>query len=294
MSDFDIRDGVLVWYTGNETEVVIPDGVTSIGEYAFEGRRGLIRIDIPNSVTTSTGYLALYPFTRLTRIDIPNSVTSIGYMAFKICTGLAEVIIPSSVTSISDFAFSGCTGLTKAVIPNSVKSIGIGAFNDCTGLTRIEIPDSVTSIGFGAFKWCTSLTEVVIPEGCVLGIDVFERCNALETIVISESDIGRLSRPGIFPKPLDEYNIIIKKSGQAVWQLSTKNKAEYSGEAIEICRHFRGLGLTRVMVRFLIPVCCYSLGQAYSKLPFITRQEVYNLILGAIRVVIPLEPRELM
>ena len=117
-------------------EFIIPNSVTSIGDFAFRGCTGL------------------------TSITIPNSVTSIGYGAFYGCTGLTSITIPESVTSIGDFAFRGCTGLTSITIPNSVTSIGSGAFYGCTGLTSITIPDSVTSIVNHAFFGCSGLTSI--------------------------------------------------------------------------------------------------------------------------------------
>ena len=119
-----------------ETELIIPDGVTSIGNNAF------------------------WRFTSLTSVTIPDGVTSIGQWAFYNCTGLTSVTIGNGVTSIGDWAFDGCELLTSITIPDSVTSIGEGAFYDCTSLTRVTIPDSVTSIDSGAFWNCTSLESV--------------------------------------------------------------------------------------------------------------------------------------
>ena len=143
----------------SQTSYTIPDSVTSIGNWAFDGCTGITSITIPNSVT-SIGAHAFDGCTGLTSITIPNSVTSIGYMAFYGCTGLTSIAIPNSVTSIGNWAFFECTGLTSITIPNSVTSIGDGAFNSCTGLTSITIPDSVTSIGDKAFRDCTGLKDV--------------------------------------------------------------------------------------------------------------------------------------
>ena len=116
--------------------VVIKDGVTSIGDFAF------------------------YDCSDLTSVTIPNSVTSIGEHAFDGCSGLTSVTIPNSVTSIGNGAFSGCSGLTSITIPNSVTNIGKSAFLGCTGLTSITIPNSVTSIGDYAFGVCEGLTSI--------------------------------------------------------------------------------------------------------------------------------------
>ena len=115
---------------------VIPNSVTSITRYAFQGCSGL------------------------TSVTIPNSVTSIGEYAFDGCSGLTSVTIPDSVTSISEGLFSGCDGLASVTIPNSITSIGRVAFLSCDGLTSVTIPNSVTSISDDAFYGCSGLTDV--------------------------------------------------------------------------------------------------------------------------------------
>ncbi|KAA6303657.1 MAG: hypothetical protein EZS26_000208 [Candidatus Ordinivivax streblomastigis] len=149
------------WYSSRAAiqTVVINEGVTSIGNYAFYYCTGLTSVTIPSSVT-SIGVGAFYFCTGLTSVTIPGSVTSIGNDAFSSCTGLTSLTIPSSVTSIGNDAFSSCTGLTSVTIPSSVTSIGNYAFFECRGLTSLTIPSSVTSIGNDAFGYCRALTSV--------------------------------------------------------------------------------------------------------------------------------------
>ncbi len=162
---YEIKSRYALYVGGTlvEGDLVIPEGVTSIGDYAFYNCKGLTGITIPDSVT-SIGWCAFNGCTGLTSITIPDSVTSIGSSAFDGCTGLTSITIPDSVTSIGSYAFKGCTGLTSVSIPNSVTSIGMSAFYGCTRLTSITIPDSVTSIGNRAFYCCTGLTSITIPD----------------------------------------------------------------------------------------------------------------------------------
>ena len=150
------------WYSSRSSikTVIIEDGVTSIGNYAFYECSGLTAITIPNSVT-SIGERAFYRCSSLTSITIPNSVTSIGEETFSGCSKLTFITIPNSVTSIGEETFSGCSKLTSITIPNSVTSIGEKAFYQCSSLTSVTIGESVTSIGNYAFKGCSKLATVI-------------------------------------------------------------------------------------------------------------------------------------
>ena len=126
----------LVQCPGTLAACTIPDSVTSIVGWAFDGCASL------------------------TSVTIPDGVTSIGNGAFYNCTSLTSVTIPDGVTSIGEYTFSGCTSLTSVTIPDGVTSIGKEAFYNCTSLTSVTIPDSVTSICYAAFSNCKSLTNV--------------------------------------------------------------------------------------------------------------------------------------
>ncbi len=167
-------------------DIVIPDGVISICNYAFSS------------------------CTSLASITIPDSVISIGGYAFYGCTSLASITIPDSVTSIGGYAFSGCTSLASITIPDSVISIGSGALRNCKSLTSIEIPDSVTSIGEDAFYNCTSLISVTIGNGVTsIGEGAFDCCFGLESVCVDDiatwcsiDFYGKYSNPLCYAKNL--------------------------------------------------------------------------------------------
>jgi hypothetical protein len=166
---------------------IITDGVTSIGKSAFYGCNGLTSITIPDSVTT-IGDGAFASCSNLTSVTIPDSVTSIGKSAFGDCSSLTSVTIPNSITSIDSGTFSRCSSLTSITIPDSVTSIGSVAFSSCSSLTSITIPNSVTSIDFGAFVSCSSLTSITIPNSVTsIGDNAFNACSSLTSVTIPDS-----------------------------------------------------------------------------------------------------------
>lgn len=167
--------------------VIIPDSVTSIGDHSFSSCSGLTSITIPNSVTTIGNY-AFDFCSGLTSITIGSSVTTIGQQAFRYCRGLTSVTIPNSVTSISNNAFDGCSSLISVDISNSVTNIGNNAFIGCTSLTSVVIPNSVTSIGSYAFSGCSGLTSVTLPNSVTsIGNCMFQNCSSLTSVIIPNS-----------------------------------------------------------------------------------------------------------
>ena len=179
-------DGSDAWlnYRDRITNLVIGNGVTTIGNYTFVSCNNMTSVTIGNGVTT-IGDDAFNDCTKLTSITIPDSVTTIGDWAFHGCTGLTSVTIGGGVTSIGESAFSGCKALTSVTIPDSVTIIGKAAFHGCTGLTSVTIGGGVTSIGDSAFYDCENLTSVTIPDSVTnIGDSAFMDCTGLASVTI--------------------------------------------------------------------------------------------------------------
>ena len=203
-----VVDGILKCFApAGLTEYNIPDGVTTIGDYAFGNCDSLISITIPDSVTTigNEAFAASSGLTSVTigsgvttigdntfascfnlsNVNIPDSVTAIGERAFHSCRSLTNVTIPDSVTTIGDNAFAGCDSLTSVTIGSGVTTIGDNAFSACKSLSSVNIPDSVTSIGEKAFSGCTSLSSVTIPNSVTtIGKSIFSNCTNLKNVII--------------------------------------------------------------------------------------------------------------
>ena len=121
----------------NLVNVKIPEGFTSIGQFAFYHCTSLTSIDLPEGLTSISNY-TFYNCTSLTSIKFPESLTSIGSNAFNSCTGLTSITLPEGLTSTGRYTFSGCTSLTSINLPESLTSIDNYAFSDCTSLKTIN------------------------------------------------------------------------------------------------------------------------------------------------------------
>ena len=142
---------------GLSGEYVIPSGVTTIGEGAFDSCR------------------------KMTAVTIPLSVTKIDKNGFNYCEGLTTVVIPASVTSVGDWAF--CRAVKEVTISEGVQTIGTGVFCQCYGMTSVTIPSSVTSIGKSVFSGCNKLETVVMRgERPRLGEKAFRNCSCLKAV----------------------------------------------------------------------------------------------------------------
>ncbi|MCD8009274.1 MAG: leucine-rich repeat protein, partial [Lachnospiraceae bacterium] len=201
MTDFSAPNQV-PWhnsYASSIAEIVMEEGVTSIGSYAFSYCTNLLSVTIPDSVT-SIGNQSFFLCESLTSITIPKSVYYIDSRAFQSCYSLTSIAvdsentcysssdgilfnndftafliypvgktdttyaIPDTVTYVGDYAFYNCLNLVSVTIPDSVTAISSYMFQACYYLTYVAIPDSVTSIGSGAFYGCSRLASVTIPD----------------------------------------------------------------------------------------------------------------------------------
>lgn len=166
----------------NLQRVNIPDTVKKIGMYSFQGCSSLREITIPGSVDTIE--LGAFSWSGLSKLSLADGVKEIGEGAFSWCRGLTEVSVPDSLTKIGIWAFQGC-GLTKISIPNSVKEIGHSAFSRCPNLTEVSLPDGIDTISSGMFRKCENLKKADIPDS-VTKIEylAFADCKSLPQVAV--------------------------------------------------------------------------------------------------------------
>lgn len=200
--------------------IAVDEGVTGIGDYAFENAGNLISVTLPKTVTRigddAFGFCGSLPM-----VTIPAGVTRIGDRAFTYCSNLAMATFPVALQEIGENAFAQCSKLTSVAIPAEVKTIGAGAFAGCINVSAITVEDGnahyvsvdgvlfnkektqlvqypagraatsyvilkeVTSLGGSAFNSAKNLTAVTIPAGVAeIGNEAFVNCVKLTSITI--------------------------------------------------------------------------------------------------------------
>lgn len=219
-SDFVVERSVLVRYNGyTQKDVIIPEGISVIGETAFQGMNNIESVYIPEGVEL-IGEGAFSGCKNLQSLHIPDSVETIDRDGFNGCIGLKSVTLPDSIKNIESGAFAGCinletinipqrtellpwrifegcTNLKYIVIPIRVKTIEDCAFADCTDLENIKFEcmrsdgDSskgIIRIGMNAFRNCKELNSVNLPDTIkFIGNQAFRGCSKLKKLVIPEN-----------------------------------------------------------------------------------------------------------
>ncbi len=175
--DYDNKKELAPWskYYDSVEEIIIENGITHIGEYAFAYFQNATKLVIPESVE-SVGHAAFFKMEKLTSVPGSDHVKQYGDIAFGL-TGITEITLNCDVPSR---CFSVCSSLKSVKLTDKVSSIGHQAFFACSSLKSIDIPDSVTSIGKEAFYSCYELSSIKLPDTTLdLGESVFKECDSL-------------------------------------------------------------------------------------------------------------------
>ena len=200
-------------YKGTDESIVIPseiDGkkVTVIGSSAFYGFKSLKNIEIPDGITSIENY-AFCQCWSITSLSVPESVTSIGTGAFRFCGDLKEIKLPSNLTVLSDSLFGADANLEyitfgdaektdTVIIPETVQKIGNYVFMNCEKIKNINLPANLKSIGKTCFQGCISLTGLFIPQSVEsIGGGIFGDCDALQSVEIEDENNNFIFKDGI-------------------------------------------------------------------------------------------------
>ncbi|MFP4698375.1 MAG: leucine-rich repeat domain-containing protein [Eubacteriales bacterium] len=195
----------------NIREIVLPESIKSIGNYAFTECEGLKKINLPKNLN-KIGEHAFEECVKLKEIDLPKELKEIGRRAFRNCDSLKSVKIPEGIEVIEYGTFADCDNLDNMIIPESVTEIEMEAFENCSNLKSIDIPKTVKNIAYDAFygtPWFEESEEdfliagdgilikyngptgsdvdIVIPKGTkVLGEYIFSGISRIGSLTIPE------------------------------------------------------------------------------------------------------------
>ena len=179
-SGLNIASGILKKYTGDGSDIIIPDNVKGIASAVFKDCHGLRSVMMPAGLET------------------------IESRCFEGCDGLKTVMFNSGLNSIGKYAFAGCSSLAFHRLPAGLAVIGAYAFKDCTSLTSLEIPSSVTEIGVGAFEGCTRLNSIRFTGkqtaiGTAFGTHPFTGCSELKIYAPAGSAVEKFANDNGIP-----------------------------------------------------------------------------------------------
>jgi hypothetical protein len=165
---------------------ILPDSMTSIGNFAFGGCISLVSISLPKSLE-SIGSYVFYGCTSLESISLPKNLKSIGNDAFYGCTSLDSISLPDSLQSIGTTTFYECSSLQSVTLPESLKTIGASVFARCSSLLSISLPNGLQSIDPQAFQSCSSLRSITLTKG-LESIEnyAFDGCSSLQSVTLPE------------------------------------------------------------------------------------------------------------
>lgn len=168
----------------NIKSVVIREGVTTIGAYAFRNLEYLESVTIPEGVT-SIGYQSFVECTALKSVTFPSTLETSGFQSFFGCTSLETVEFLDGAKEIGDYMFAGCTSVKSVTIPASITNFGNNAFEGCSSLTEVTVSEGLTAIGAKAFYQCRALASVKIPASVTsIGEGAFDYCTGLATVTV--------------------------------------------------------------------------------------------------------------
>ena len=192
-----LHDEATLYINGDVPEMIsVPDGVTKIGNYAFQGQSNILQVTLPEGVT-KIGDGAFAWCEGLIKINLPDSLTTMGTAAFTGCRSLISVVIPEGVEKLEYNTFCECNSLIEVTIPKSMKFIGQWAFGDCYSIQKVHIEDVAA--------WCGTefLSQPMASSG---NADLYINGEPLEHIIIPEG-VAKISNSAFYSCRMNEITI---------------------------------------------------------------------------------------
>ena len=174
-----------------DKQIRVPDGVVTIGEYAFCDRETLQKIVLPESLMFIKHH-AFYDCDNLRTLQLPGNVRAIDEYAFALCRNLRTITLPDSLSAIGEYAFSQCARLPSITLPHSVQYLNRGVFEGCKALEEVQAAGSIRRVEEEAFLGCQRLKSfTILRTTAYIGKRAFEGCEAL-TLTVVQGTNGEL------------------------------------------------------------------------------------------------------
>ena len=230
-SAYGWSDAVSYW---DLTKIVIGEGVTGVGDYAFYEYPYVTSVTLPSTLK-SIGDYAFYN-TGITSISLPAGLQEIGDGAFSLCNKLSSVALPSSLLELGEYAFSR-TAIQSITIPEKVRSIPDSAFASCLSLKKVTLPAGLQEIDECAFAGCGALTSVTIPAGVrSVSASSFQYCLSLTGIWVNSGNSYYTSVDGVLFNKAKTELVAYPGGGKTAYTVPSGTKTIGSG-AFTQCEH---------------------------------------------------------
>ena len=168
-------------------QIIVPVGVTKLGENAFRECRKLESVELPETIET-IGDSAFEDCYKLEHIELPKNLKNIEESAFRNCVNLKAIELPENLKRLRINAFRGCHSLEKVNIPLGITAIEGYTFEECKSLKKIILHEGIEKIFTGAFLNCQGLEEVEMKEGIKsIRAEAFSGCENIKSIKIPDS-----------------------------------------------------------------------------------------------------------
>ena len=178
-----VLDSIWYYWQDDVTEAVIGEGITHVGDHAFDSYRNMSKLTLPSTLES----IGIYAFRKciFKEVSLPDGLTTIESHAFYLCSEIESITIPDSVTSLYSGVFYGCSSMSELHLGSGLSRLDSEVFRGCSALTEVVIPDNIKSIE-NAFYYCKNLRYVYIGSE-IIGRSSFEGCTSLAEVLLSNN-----------------------------------------------------------------------------------------------------------
>ncbi len=183
----DLSDWTFYLEDNPISDLIIPNTITSISDYAFCGCTSITSVMIPDNVI-ELGKSSFEKCDNLSAVNMGNGINKLGEAVFAKCSKLIQIVFSNAMDEVPDKTLMECSSLSNVLIPDSILSIGNQVFQDCAELNNITLPNGVLSIGNQVFQNCEKLESVIVPDSVsYIGMETFKDCTNMKSITLSNS-----------------------------------------------------------------------------------------------------------